>query len=158
MATEPQDTAMSATFSSGSGALHIEFCSPLWGFAGQTQYALRPAARDGIWWLHSTADGGPTFVLADPFVVDQNYIVDIGDKERVTLGLTTADDALTLVMLALPAAAGGVVTGNFRAPIVINIRSHMAMQVVSRHDAHEMQRPVNLGAYRLRDEASGEPG
>lgn len=154
MATEPQDTTTSADVCTpATGELLITFCAPLWGFAGQTHFSLHPAPRDGIWWLQSTDENGPTFVLADPFVVDPSYVVDLGEKERAALAIAVPEDALTLVMLALPTAPGGVVTGNYRAPIVINIRTQAAMQVVSRDDSHEMQRAVNLGAYPLRDDA-----
>ncbi|WP_396205750.1 flagellar assembly protein FliW [Gemmatimonas sp.] len=154
MATEPQGTDTSSTsYTPGAGELAIAFCAPLWGFADQRSYALRPAARDGIWWLQSTGDDATTFVVADPFVVDAGYVVDLGEKERRTLGIDAPEDALALVMLALPTAQGGTVTGNFRAPIVINIRTHVAMQVVSRDEAHAMQRPMALGSYPLRADA-----
>ena len=155
MATEPQGTETTAAVAvtSGAGEVPVEFRAPLWGFANQTTYLLRPAVRTGIWWLQSAGADATTFVLADPFVVDDGYVVDLGDKERASLGLTAPDDALALVMLTLPSAAGGTVTANFRAPIVINIRTHAALQVVSRDDAHELQRVINLAAYPLPDEA-----
>jgi flagellar assembly factor FliW len=155
MANEPQGTATpTVDYTPAAGELLIEFCRPLWGFADHKHFGLRPAARDGVWWLQSTDTGGPTFVLADPFVVDQAYVVDLGEKERATLAIAAPDEALTLVMLALPVGKGGVVTGNFRAPLVINIRTHTALQVVSRDDSHEMQRAVNLAKYPLCDDGT----
>lgn len=151
MVNEHPGAESSASNTSAVGNLPVEFCVPLWGLPEQSSYVLWPAAREGVWWMQSNDEAATTFVLADPFMIDTAYAIDLGEKERELLCLEASEDALTLVMLALPPLPGGLVTGNFRAPIVINVRNRTALQVVSRDESHEIQRKVNLGVYPLRD-------
>lgn len=139
-----------------SGELTVEFCSPLWGVPHARSYTLRPAVRDGVWWLQSSDEPVTTFVLADPFIVDPAYAVDLGEAERTALAVASTDDVLALVMLTLPGAGDGDVTGNFRAPIVINVRERKALQVVSRDETHSLRQPVSLATYPLRAVATPE--
>ena len=121
--------------------------APLWGFPRHGEFALLPAARDGLWWLQSMSDGGVTFLLADPFVLDADYGVDLGETERAALHIEQPTDAMGLVMLTLPTTASEQATGNFRAPLVFNIARRVAMQVVSRDDFHSLRRPVSLEVF-----------
>lgn len=123
----------------------------LFGFEKVTQYALLPAARDGLWWLMSPTSPPTTFVLADPFVVDPGYVVDLGDREKEALQIASPDEVLVLVMLSLPPEGSGTTTGNMRAPLVINLARRLASQIVSRDDAHSMQTVVDLARYALAD-------
>lgn len=135
----------------------VHLTEALWGFPDRLDYALLPGAREGLWWLMSVGEPTVSFVLADPFVVAPDYAVDLGELEKGGLGLADPNEALALVMLALPAAPQDVVTGNFRAPIVINVRTRRAMQIISRDETHGMRQPVNLAAYPRHDaDASAE--
>ncbi len=125
----------------------MTFDTPLWGFPSQQEYALLPAARAGLWWLQSTTDAGVTFLLADPFVLDPAYGVDLGETERVALRIEQPADAFGLVMLTLPADGNDGATANFRAPLVFNLAHRRGMQVVSRDESHELRRAVTLGVF-----------
>ena len=125
----------------------MHFPTALWGFPDQHEYALLPGARDGMWWLQSLSDEGTSFVLVDPFVLDSNYGVDIGETERQTLNVEQPSDALGLVMLSLPATTSEPITANFRAPLVFNLARRRAMQVVTRDDKHELQRVISLDVF-----------
>jgi flagellar assembly factor FliW len=121
----------------------------LFGFENVTQFALLPAARQGLWWLIAPNAEATTFVLADPFILDGDYVIDLGERERVALALEDANDAFALVMLTLP--EGAVPTANMRAPIVFNLAKRLGAQVVSRDESHELQKPANLALYPLQE-------
>jgi flagellar assembly factor FliW len=125
----------------------MSFPTPLLGFPDHREYALLPAAREGLWWMQSTTDGGVTFLLADPFVLDIGYGVDLGETERATLRIGAPTDAFSLVMLSLPSMDGEQATGNFRAPLVFNLHERLGMQIVSRDESHELRRPVTLDVF-----------
>jgi flagellar assembly factor FliW len=125
----------------------MRFTTPMFGFPDDVELALLPAARDGLWWLQSMRAEGVTFLLADPFVLDARYGVDLGESESAALRLSRPDDALSLVMLTLPANDGEGVTANFRAPLVFNLAQQVGMQVVSRDEQHALRRPVTLDVY-----------
>jgi len=125
----------------------MAFPTPLFGFPSHAEYALLPAAREGLWWMQSMTDEGVTFLLADPFVLDPGYGVDLGETERAALHIEQPSDAFGLVMLTLPAEGSEGTTANFRAPIVFNLARRTGMQVVSRDDAHELRHPVTLEVF-----------
>ena len=152
MATD--SSPVSESLSPDCGELSVHFCAPLWGVPHARTYTLSPAVRDGVWWLQSIEEPVTTFVLADPFVIDPSYAVDLGEAERTTLAVTSADGVLALIMLTLPAGGAGDVTGNFRAPIVINVHDGKALQVVSRDERHSLRGPVALAAYALRTDTT----
>jgi len=129
----------------------MHFAEPLWGFPDRTEYALLPGARAGLWWLQSVTNAATVFILADPFVVDAAYDIDLSDADRSKLALTKPDQAMGLVMLSLPAAPEGAVTANFRAPIVFNVEHKVGAQVVSRDESHDLRQPVDLTKYPLQD-------
>jgi flagellar assembly factor FliW len=129
----------------------MRFVTPMWGFA-QQEFVLLPASRQGIWWFISTGDHPVTFVLADPFVAAPDYGVDVNDAEREALALDAEDDALALVLLVMPTRPGEQVTGNFRAPLVFNLRERRVMQVVNRDDRYQLAAPVDLNAYPVAPE------
>lgn len=129
----------------------IKFAAPLWGFADRTEYALLPAARAGLWWLQSVTDPATVFILADPFVADAAYDIDLSEGDREQLALTGPDQAMGLVMLTLPGEPDGVVTANFRAPLVFNVERRLGSQVVSRDESHALRQAVDLTKYPLQD-------
>lgn len=125
----------------------MSFPTPLWGFPDYAEYALVPAAREGLWWMQSMTNEAVTFLLADPFVLDASYGLDLGDTERVALGIEQPSDALSLVMLTLPNETSLGATANFRAPLVFNLSRRVGMQIVSRDEEHELRRSVTLDVF-----------
>ncbi|MBL0173453.1 MAG: flagellar assembly protein FliW [Gemmatimonadaceae bacterium] len=125
----------------------MSFPTPLWGFPDYAEYALVPAAREGLWWMQAMTNDAVTFLLADPFVLDATYGVDLGETERAALGIEQPADAFGLVMLTLPNDSTEGATANFKAPLVFNLARRVGMQVVSRDDAHELRRAVTLDVF-----------
>jgi flagellar assembly factor FliW len=130
----------------------MQFVSPLWGFPECSEYTLQPAARDGVWWLQGVTAPYPTFVLSDPFIAHPEYSLDLSPSDYALLGIADPTDVIALVMLALPTEVRGVVTANFRAPIVFNLTARRALQVVSGNEGFAMQQPINLACYAPREE------
>jgi len=125
----------------------MHFPVPLGGFPDRHEFALLPAARNGLWWLQSTDDPDLTFILGDPFVLDASYEIDLGVTDRDTLQIEQETDAFALVMLTLAPHADTIPTGNFRAPLVFNLARGRGLQVVSRDDAHNVRQPVDVSVY-----------
>jgi flagellar assembly factor FliW len=152
-AASPSETPMLRIVSRALGELDVSptlvmhFPVPIGGFPLYRDYALLPAAREGLWWLQSIEDPEATFILADPFLHDSDYGFDIGDAERDALRIVDEADAFGLVMITLPNADSDRATANCRAPLVFNLRQQLAMQVISRDDRHEVRRPIDLARY-----------
>lgn len=126
----------------------MHFPTPIGGFPSLQNFVLIPAAREGLWWLQSIDDADVTFILGDPFLLDASYAFDLGDVERDMLSITSESDAFGLVMITLPRHDGESATANFRAPVVFNLTQRAGMQVLSRDDAHDLRRPLDLSIYK----------
>ncbi len=125
----------------------MHFASPLWGFPERHDYALLPAARAGLYWLQAADDDVTTFILADPFVLDQGYSFDLSDTDKQAVRATQPDDILGLVMLTLPQSPDASATANFRAPLVFNLRERLAVQIVTSDDRHSLRAPADLAQF-----------
>jgi len=81
-------------------------------------YELRSLERDNV-----------RFMVAAPSAFFSDYDIELDDQECGELGLTTAEDALVLVVLTVGRDAAST-TANLLAPIVINARTRAAAQVI----------------------------
>jgi flagellar assembly factor FliW len=132
----------------------MQFVTPMWGFESHQEFALVPAARNGIWWFLGTGDSPLHFVLADPFVAMSDCSIDLNAGDREELGIEHEQDALVLVLLTMPSGPGQPVTGNFRAPLVFNVAKQRVKQVVNRDERLQFNEPVDLLKYPLQDGSS----
>jgi flagellar assembly factor FliW len=122
----------------------FHFANGLHGFETHTQFALLPAAREGLFWLQSLSSREVMFLLIDPFVAAPGFEVDLGVSEKAALKLDNPVDVLVFAIVTLPAGNEGTPTANFRGPIVLNSRDRLASQVMSAVQGHEVRTPVDL--------------
>jgi flagellar assembly factor FliW len=115
----------------------------LLGLEQYTRFALVPAGREGVFWLQSAEEPGLAFVLADPFRAVPGYAADIPDAELAPLGAGAEGDFMVLVVVTL-GAGGGPTTANLRAPLVFNVATRRARQVVLPDDRFGTAEPVEL--------------
>jgi flagellar assembly factor FliW len=140
------------------GQLHVpssavfHFSGGLHGFETLFEFALVPAAREGLFWLQSLANREVAFLLIDPFLSSPGFEVDLGLTELAALQLESPSDALVLAIVTLPAGSAELPTANFRGPIVLNPTKQIAGQVVSAVAGHEVRTPVDLHALPVRGE------
>lgn len=130
----------------------FHFANGLHGFETFTEFALVPAARQGLFWLQSLVSRDVVFLLVDPFLASPGYEVDLGATERAMLQLTDSSDVLVFAIVTLPAGEGSAPTANFRGPIVLNSRVRVAGQVMSAVPGHEVRTPINVHALSARAE------
>ena len=130
----------------------FHFANGLHGFETYTEFALLPAAREGLFWLQALANRDVVFLLIDPFVALPGFEVDLGVTERASLQLDNPMDVLVLAIVTLPAGNDSAPTANFRGPIVLNARVRVASQVMSAVQGHEVRTPVDLHSLPARGE------
>lgn len=140
------------------GQIHVpassvfNFANGLHGFETHFEFALVPAAREGLFWLQSLSSRDVVFLLIDPFVALPGFEVDLGVSERAQLKLKDPTDVLVFAIVTLPAGSQDSPTANFRGPIVLNARERVASQIMSAVQGHEVRTPVNLHALPARAE------
>ena len=122
----------------------VAFPEGLHGFPTEREFALVDAARDGFWWLQSTTEAALAFLLVDPFRVQPDYEVDLSPGDEAFLAFTSAEQALVLTVVTLPSSANGTATTNLRGPIVINLATRRARQVVRADERYDLRAPVPI--------------
>ena len=107
----------------------IKIPSGLFGFEDYTEYALIDCRIKPFIWLQSLDESSLAFLLIDPFIINSDFEVDIDDKELSKIGIKDPSEVLVMAIVTVP-NDGSPVTANLRGPLVINKRTHDAMQAV----------------------------
>lgn len=103
------------------------FPKGLLGFERYKSYALIESEYEPFVWLQSIDDKEAAFLLLDPFLVCQDYEVDIDDNALKELEVSSPEDIIIMSIITIGASS---VTANFLGPVVINKVNNKCMQVV----------------------------
>ena len=158
LASSPNDETLVLVDSIALGEVQVlsesifHFATGIHGFEMHQEFALIPAAREGLFWLQSLNGRDVVFLLIDPFVAVPGFEVDLGVTERAALELDNPMDVLVLAIVTLPVSQAESPTANFRGPIVLNTKKRIAAQVMSAVQGHEVRTPVDLHALSARGE------
>ena len=100
------------------------------GFEDQKEFCLIQHRPDMPFrWLQSTTDPALAFVVVDPADYFVGYEIEISDLDAELLQLTCAEDSLVLVIVTV-GKEGETVTANLAAPVVVNSKTLVGMQIV----------------------------
>lgn len=106
----------------------VEFPAGIIGFPDHRRYAVLEAEPSGLYsWLQSLDDPDLAFLAVVPAPFFPDYAPVIPDEDCATIGLTDPRDAQ---LLCLVTVGEGSVTANLLGPIVLNVRTRLARQVV----------------------------
>lgn len=129
----------------------ISFAAGLLGFANYHRYALLQPDEEGVfYWLQSVETPELAFVVTDPSLWVRDYQAAIRPEQKEELGLTRVDDAQVFVIVN---KYDRTLTANLQGPLVVNIHSRQAMQLVlaekrwtTRHAIVELAQPVHAAS------------
>lgn len=131
--------------------LSFDFISPIIGFSEHKKFALVDYRPDSPFkWLQSTEDGDLAFPVTLCSYFNIPYEFEITDDDAEKLKLTSAEDILALNIVTIPKANPKAATVNLLAPIIVNIQTNKAMQVILKDNEKFKVR------YRLFDEDANE--
>jgi flagellar assembly factor FliW len=108
----------------------IEFVAPLMGFDEHTAFELDSLDDDGMFYtMQSTSDPSLRLVLADPAPFYPDYDAVINDETAEALQIENEGDGavLTIVNMSMGMEKATI---NLFAPIVVNPKSHKALQTL----------------------------
>jgi len=112
------------------------------GFEEYTDYCLIQHRPDTSFrWLQSIDEPSLAFVVADPSQFFVDYDIEIPDAETEMLHLQKADDALVLTIITIE-DGGKDITANLAAPIVVNSKELIGMQVVLQDNRYSVKHPL----------------
>lgn len=117
----------------------ITFTQPIIGFQEYRRFVTLPVeAEPALTWLQSTDSGELAFLLMDPKQVMPDYTVELGQHELTELSVSSADELDVYTLLVIPEDATRVRT-NLRAPVLINRKQRLAMQIVLERSNYPIQ-------------------
>ncbi|MCH8825004.1 MAG: flagellar assembly protein FliW [Planctomycetes bacterium] len=127
----------------------ITFPTGLLGFSSFTRYALlQPDEDAAFFWLQCIDAPELAFVVTDPSLWVRDYQVPIRREQMDELGLDKLENAQVFVILN---KHDRTLTGNLQGPLVINIVSRNAMQLVladkrwtTRHEIVQLSEPAKV--------------
>ena len=118
----------------------ITFAQGVLGFPNQQRYALiQTGEGSGFYWLQAVDRPELAFVVCDPrlFVPDYNVPVRAEDLEQIGL----ADPAGAQVFIIVNKVED-VLTGNLQGPIVVNVATRQARQLVLSDKRYSTRHPL----------------
>jgi flagellar assembly factor FliW len=108
----------------------IELVRPMPGFPDSHRFTLQPLDESGVLSaLRSLDRADLQFLVVPPGAFHPAYAPEIDDETAAELDLTAAEQALVLLVVNAGRDLAST-TVNLRAPIVVNIASRRAAQVV----------------------------
>jgi len=129
----------------GSAGLPVlDFPAGLAGFPAARHFLLVRLAVDedtGIFTLRCLEDPDLQFVVADPARLFPDYAPEVDDTTADRVGLSSAEDALLLVVLTLHDRVEAS-TANLAAPLVVNRDTRTGVQAVLTGSPWALREPL----------------
>lgn len=107
----------------------LEFEEGILGFPDLHEYVLIDHEKGPFIWLQSLEDPGLAFVLVDPWPFFPEYSPDIADEDVEMLELVEPYNFSVFCVVNVPPAPAEI-TVNLMGPIVVNLNTRKARQVV----------------------------
>ena len=108
----------------------IEFPSGLVGLPSRKRFVILEFDRDvPLAWMQHVDDPAFGLPVAEAGIFVQDYRVEVPRTDVAELALDTIDDAVMLVVTTIH-PGGIMVTGNLRAPLVVNLANRRGRQIV----------------------------
>lgn len=121
----------------------IEFEAGLPGFPAARRFRLEDLGQNLRPFRRLRSDGKPeiSFTVVEPGLLFPAYSIEIDDEHQAGLGLASAEDVMTLVLITVPRPPLPP-TANLLGPIVINKRTGAAAQVVQHRSSYKVAEPL----------------
>ena len=107
----------------------LEIPEGLFGFEEYKNYAIYESEFPPFMWMQSTDESSLAFLIVDPFLVAEDYELDVDDKALAKIGISNPAEVCVMAIVTIP-AGGTPVTANLQGPLVINRSNNKAMQVI----------------------------
>jgi flagellar assembly factor FliW len=122
-------------------ARRLRFVAGMPGLEEYRDWTLIPIEDCPLYWLQCEAEPALALPLADAPAVLPDYAFELSTADVYALDLRAAEEALVLVVLTVP-ADGGAITANLLAPVVVNVRTWAAKQVILDGTRYSLRHPL----------------
>ena len=113
------------------------------GFERNHNWAITGDEESVIKWLQSLDDAELALPITTPDIVMPEYNARIPDDEIELLGeIQSNDDLALLSVVSIPSLAPWDMTVNLRAPILVNVKTRRAAQIIVLNEDYPLRHPV----------------
>jgi flagellar assembly factor FliW len=124
----------------------LEFLGPVAGFPDHRRFVLVELDESSLLRsLRSLDDPALRFLVLPPGPFFPDYEPEIAGDWADRLELTSSEDALVLIVIT-PGATAGEATANLLAPVVINVRTRRAAQIVLDDSSLPLRAPLQTSS------------
>jgi len=118
----------------------IVFEEGILGFPQQHEYALiQTGEGSGFYWLQSVDTRDLAFVVCDPRLFVADFQVPVKVEDLDCIGMSDPQDGQVFVIVN---KVGDMLTGNFQGPLVVNVATHKARQLVLSDKRYATRQPL----------------
>lgn len=108
-------------------------------FETKQSWILVGSDDNAVKWLQSVDDGSLALPVTSPDAVQPDYNARIPEDELTLIGSTNPADLALLIVVSIPESAPWNMTANLRAPILINLKTHKAVQVIALNEEYPIR-------------------
>ncbi|KUO52791.1 MAG: hypothetical protein APF76_02325 [Desulfitibacter sp. BRH_c19] len=121
----------------------LQFPQGLFAFEEHKKYILVPVNDNPFFrWLQCVDEPKISFLLIDPFVIRENYYVELDDSLKEELGISKQEDVVVYTIVTLPEGDFQKSSTNLLAPLVINLSGKKAKQVLLDETRGQVKEPL----------------
>jgi flagellar assembly factor FliW len=118
----------------------IHFPKGILGFPDQHDYALIQTAEDSVfYWLQSVNRPNLAFVVCDPRLFLSDYVAPAKQDDLSQIGLSDPSAAQIFVIVN---KVNNTLTGNLQGPLVVNVETRQAKQLVLSDRRYATRQPL----------------
>lgn len=136
----------------------LAFKDGLPGLEDYTEFVILQVSESyPVVWMQSTQDEAICLPVIDSFLAVPEYTFNIGDDDVSELKLSGPENLLVLSVVVIPEELEGM-TMNLAAPIIINMESGQAKQIILNGGEYNVRYPVFSEVCRLIKEDNANAG
>jgi flagellar assembly factor FliW len=143
-------------FTEEEGALTQEAPGPVFsfpagilGFPACRRFSLVPADAEGFYWLHSLECSSLAFLLVDPFLAVEGFVVDLSETDLHHLQTSNAPEIGVMAIVTLPGDPGEPPTANLQGVLALNFSKFIGHQVIIQDSPYDTRWPLDLQRFSL---------
>lgn len=121
----------------------VTFRQGLVGFPDRTRFMLiQHDPESPFHWLQSVEDGNLAFLVADPAIFVKDYAPEMPDATAEFLELKEDTPRLVYTIVNIPRGQTSEMTINLAGPIIVNVETGEATQVILEDDSYSIRHRV----------------
>ncbi len=109
----------------------ITFPEGLIGFENQHSFAILDSPYPPFYILQSTEEERLAFVLINPYLVRKDYVLDVPEKDFLSIHFESENDILVFAIVTIPNDFPEKISCNLLGPIIINRKEKLGCQSIS---------------------------